>query len=375
MHVVVNAGELAAALKVVSPAVAGRTTLPILTHVLLDAHDDRLTLSATNLEISLRTSIPAEVATPGQTTTTEAKLSAWAGLQPKGAAVTLKADAKNLALTCGRDRARLSVADPDDFPPLPAVEGQSFILASDLLARGLDLTLPSVATQEISRPVLSGLLWAFAGDALKLAGADGYRLGAATVALVEPVDDPLSLIVPRAAMLALKGLLGGSTTVLVETSWKQAQVAFTAGETRLCSRLIEGQFPDYQRIIPTEFKATATVQTAALALQIRSAQLAGRDAPVRIRTDPGQGTLTVWSRDPDAEHEGVIDSEVSGESLEIALNAAYVLDALEALDSERVMVGSNGATSPCLITAPEDTSGALQVVMALHVPGAKAVAA
>jgi DNA polymerase-3 subunit beta len=374
MQIVVNAGELAAALKVIHPAVAGRTVLPILTHVLLDALDDRLTLSATNLEISLRTSIHAEVSKPGRATASEAMLSEWVGLQPKTVATTLKADAKNLHLTCGRDRARLGVADAEDMPPSPNVEGQAFILAADMLARGLDLTLPSVARDD-SRHVLRGLCWTFAGEALTLAGADGHRLGVASVALVEPVEEPRNLIVPRTAMLALRGLLGGAATVLVETSARLAQVAFTDGETRLCSSVIEGQFPDYQRIIPVEFKTSATVQADALARQVRSAQLAGKTAPVSFRTDPDDGTVTVWSQDPDAEHEGVIDGEVRGEALEIALNAAFTLDALEALGGERVTLGFNGASSPCLITTPEDSSGALQVVMPMHIKGAKAVAA
>lgn len=364
MHCTVNAGELAAALRVVHPAVARRITLPILTHVLLDARDDRLTLSATNLEISLRTLIAAEVTEPGRTTVSEAKLSMWAGLQGRESTVTLKGDAKNLTLLSGRDRVRIGAIDADDSPPLPEVDAEPINVSAALLDRALTLTLGSVA-KENSRPVLFGALMTFKDDALEMAGADGFTLGFARVDLAAPVTETTALIVPGKSLATLAGLLGD--VGLVEISASQRGVAFVVGPITLFSRLIDGTFPDYRRVAPTEAKSVTVANTDALELQIRSAQIVDKTTPVRFRSDPKAGTLTVWARDVDTEHEGVIDAEVTGEALQFALRCDQALMAIKALASKTVEIRSNGPATPVLITIPDASDVAWQVLMPTHV--------
>lgn len=364
MHVTVTAGELAAALKVVHPAIAGRTTLPILNHVLLDARDDRLTLSATNLEINLSTSIPAEVSEAGRTTVPESKISIWAGLQGRNSNVTLRGDDKSLAVLAGRDRARIGTRSAEDFPPLPEMDAETINISAALLDRALTLTLNNVAKED-SRPVLFGALMTFNDGALEMAGADGFTLGFARVDLASPVSETTTLIVPGKSLTTLAGLL--DAVGLVEISASPHGVAFSVGATTLFSRLIAGQFPDYRRIVPTEAKNVTVANTSALELQIRSAQMVDRMTPVRFRSDPEAGTLTIWARGPDTEHEGVIDADVTGEPLEFALRCDQALTALKALASETVEIRSNGPAAPVLMTIPDTSDAAWQVLMPTHV--------
>lgn len=364
MQLTLKAGDLAAALKICHPAVPGKTTLPILTHVMLDARHGRLTISATNLEISLRTSVPAEVSTDGRTTVPEAKLATWCSFQHRDTDVTLKGDDKNITLQAGRDRAKLPAISAEDYPPIPEHDAEPINISAALLDQALDRTLGNVAKED-SRPVLFGALLTFDGETLEMVGADGFTLGLARVDLAAPVAERTTLIVPGRSLAALQSLLGD--VGLVEIKAGTHGVSFDVGPTTLSSRIIEGQFPDYRRIIPTEAKSTTVVNTAALIAQVQAAQMVDRATPVRFRPDPEAGTLTIWARDADVEHEGVLDAEVSGEPLEVALRGDQALLALRALGSETVELRLNGPASPVLLTAPGGEATAIQICMPTYV--------
>lgn len=366
MHVVVNSGELAAALKVVSPAVAGRTSIPVLSHVLLDARDGRLTLSATNLETALRTSVTAEVETPGRTTTSESRLSGWVSLQLDSSQITLKADAKGITVTAGRDRIRLGVADADDFPPLPDVDGETYEVAAALLSAGLAATLPSVAHED-SRPILSGLLFSFFAERLDLVGADGLRLGFSTFDLGDPVASSIALVVPRKSIETLRKVIPSTGNVTVRVGVRLAQVAFRAGDTELFSRLLEGQFPDWRRVVPTEFKTSVTVKAADITRQIKAAQLIGKNVAVRVGVDPDLNTITVRAYEDSDAHEGVLDAEIRGEAVDIALDGAQALTAIEALGADAIEFGFNLASQTMVLFNSENKTTGFQVLQPRHV--------
>ena len=364
LHVTIKAGDLAAALKLVHPAIAGKTTLPILQHVLLDARDGRLTISATNLEISLRTSIPAEVTAIGQTTVPEAKLATWIGYQGRDVDVTLKGDDKNVTLQAGRDRAKLPAISADDYPRIPERDAEPINVSAALLAQALSRTLGNVAKED-RRAVLQGACLTFEGETLEMVGADGLTLGFARADLAAPVAERTVLIVPQRSLAALSSLLGD--VGLVEIKAGLHGVAFDVGPTTLFSRVIEGQFPDWRRIVPTEAKCTVVVNTTALVAQVQAAQMVDRATPVRLKPDPEANTLTIWARDVDVEHEGVLDADVSGESLEVALRGDQALLALRALASETVEIRANGPDKPVMLTIPGADGVALQVLVPMYV--------
>lgn len=364
MELTLKAGDLATALKLVKPAVPTKTTLPILTHVLLDARDGRLTISGTNLEISLRTSIPAEVAAIGCTTVPESKLATWVGFQARDTDVTLKGNDKGITLQAGRDRATLPAISADDYPPLPEHEAEPINVSAALLNRALDLALWSVAKEE-SRPVFAGALMTFDASTLEVVGVNGSTLGFARIDLAAHVPEPTILIVPGRSLAALQGLLPDVGLVEVRASLKG--VSFDVGHTTLTSRLIDGIFPDWRRIVPVNVISTAVVNAAALEQQIRSAQMVDRMTPVRFKTDPDAETLTVWARDQDVNHEGVIDGTVTGEPIEVALRADYALETIRALGSETVELRLQGPNMPAMLVIPGSDGVAMQVVMPMWV--------
>lgn len=373
MHVTVNAGELAAALRVVKPAISTRPFAPILQNVLLEAAGTTLTLTGTTTELTLRTSVQADVAEPGSTTTSESRLSGWIDLQGGKAEVEIKADAKGLALSVGRNRARLGIIPSEDFPPFAALDAEAVTIPADRLIRGIELTLPSVAKED-SRPVLSGLLMAFSNETLKLAGADGHRLGIHSIQLDTAISEPVVLLIPRANVVALSGLLSSSGDVLIATNERNTLASFVVGPTTLITRLLDGQYPDYQRIIPVECACSCTVSAAELTNQIRAALLAVDENRVNFEIEEGRLKVHVRASGPFEEHEGYVDGETSG-AVTFCLNGAYTLDAIRALGSSQIVIATDGPGKPVLLTAPEGRETGLQVVMTMHIEGAKARAA
>lgn len=375
MQLTVNAGELATALRILKPAVGRAAFVPILSHVLIDARDGRLTLTASNTDLTLETSILATVTKPGRTTTSAAKLADWSALQTPKAELSLSADAKNLHLAIGRNKARLGVADADDFPMASIFDGLAITLPADDFSRGLDLALPSVAKEE-SRPVLGGLLLKFEGTTLTLAGADSHRLGVARLTLADTIADPLSLIVPRANVVALGGLLNTGGDLTIQTNEVRTRVQFTVGETSLGSSLLDGQFPDFMRVVPVDHKATITVSAADLVMQIQSALLAhgskALERPVRFRASADG--LLVWAQTEDMEHEGVATGEHVGETVDFALNGTFTVEAIRALGSEQIVIGSSGPTGAVLMTTPDGPERECQVVMAMFIKEAQVAA-
>lgn len=374
MQVTVSAGELAAALKIVKPAISSKSYTPVIQNVLLEASGDTLTLTGTNLgDLTLRTSIPADISTPGSTTTSEARLASWIDLQGGKAEVGMRADDKGLTLSVGRNRARLGIIPAEDFPPFATVDTDAITLPADRLIRGIELTLPSVSKDFIDN-VKSGLMLHFIGDRLKMAGLDGYRLGVIEIPLDGALSEPVSLLVPRLSIVALNALLGAGGDVLIATNEPNTLASFVVGPTTLITRILSGVYPDYNRVIPVECAASCAVPSAELTSQIRAAMLADDEKRVNFTIEAGGLKVQARASGPFEEHEGYVDGETSG-TVTFCLNGAYTLDAIKALGSSRVVITTDGPGKPVVLTAPEGRETGLQLVMTMHVNAAKARAA
>jgi DNA polymerase-3 subunit beta len=362
----VDQPSLHRALQTVARIVPNKSPLPVLEGILLEPADGVARLTATNLEYAISTLLPCEpnglqpAVLPGKRT------AEWVG-QVNGQ-ISLAIDGKRRAtLKAGTAETKMSGLDPEDFPPLPKVEGGAGAgFEAKALKAALARTIFAAAPDD-SRLVLSGVLWRLEGGELTLAAADGYRL--ATTRLQTDTDAQQTAIVPAKALHELERLLDGTTHVLTSLSANGSQIQFDLGNTQLLSRLIEGQFPDYARIIPRAPKATVLARSVELGAAIRLAQIVAGDAQI-IRCELTDDGLVIRASSEYGEHESTVtcQRDLGGELLEFNANARYLREAVDALDCDQLALDLVSGTSPIVLRDAADAERrTLQVVMTMHV--------
>src|SRR3954451_23545091 len=285
--------HLAEGLTVVGRVVPSKSTLPVLSNVLLTTRDGELQLTANNLELSVAHRVPAAVESEGDITLPARLLADYVALLDHGQKVQLELNAKThkVHLACGRYEANVAGIDAEDFPPVPAVSGgSSFSVPAGLLKQAISEVVFAAAPDD-TRPVLAGVLVKVGGGALTLAAADGFRLAVRTVDLPEGGPE-LTMIVPAKTLTEVARLLSDSEDeqVAINTTANGNQIYFAFGKTEITSRLIEGQFPDYNRIIPAESKTKIKLSTGDFLRATRAAAVFARDNSniVRLECSPAR---------------------------------------------------------------------------------------
>ncbi|MCC6731396.1 MAG: DNA polymerase III subunit beta [Chthonomonadales bacterium] len=318
----------------VAHAVSGRSALPILSHVLVQAEEGGLRLSATDLQLSIALSIPATVEEPGALTATARVLTELLGTLPESE-VAISVDRSHaVRLHCDRSDYKLLGLPPEEYPRLPEVqEANSFRLPQARLRSMIRDTVFAVSTDE-ARPILTGVLMDFADNSVRFVATDTHRL-AMRQAPVQNGQGAQAAIVPARAMNELQRLLTGDEgDVHVRLSGNQVMFA-TPGGAGVVSRLIEGQFPNYQRVIPSAHRTRLTLETQPMLRAVRRASIVARGSLDRVvlRTLDDRLTITAESS---AEGNAYEEVEVAreGDDVQIAFNAKYLLDVLGVLDEE-----------------------------------------
>jgi DNA polymerase-3 subunit beta len=367
---------LAEGLATVDRAVPSKSPLPVLSNVLLACDEGRLKLVANNLEMAISAWIGADVADPGAVTLPARLLSDFVtSLGGGDVQMTLKPGTKTMNLRCGRYEANINGMDAADFPAVPSVdEGAHCRITAKTLRTAISQVAFAAATDE-TRPVLSGVLLTVDGEELTMAAADGFRLAVRSAPLLEGLADKLSVIVPARALIELSRILPDvDDPVEIGATPNQNQVMFQYPGLLLVSRLIEGQFPDYQRIIPQSYQTRVVLPVSDFLQATKTAAVFSRDNSniVRISATPSGDELTPGRVDVAAssaemgDNAGQLDGSVEGEETQIAFNVRYLRDALEAVGSGEVALEITGPTSPGLLK-PVATSGNIHVIMPMHV--------
>ena len=381
--------NLADGLGMVGRVVPGKSTLPVLSNVLLATDEGRLKLAATNLEMAMSVWVGAHVEQEGAITLPSRILSEWVSLLDKDQQISLALNPRNkrVHLQCGRYESNMSGIDADDFPPIPSVEeGTSVTLDASLLKDALTQVV-FAAAQDESRPVLAGVLTRLEASKLVLAAADGFRLAVRELELPDGPEQPLNMIVPARALAELARVLPdeeGKTVELAATP-NRSQVLFKLGpssgsgyDVQLVSRLIEGQFPDYTRIIPQDAKTKALIGTRELLQATRAASVFARDNSmiVRLQLTPSEeqqelalGKVVVSSTSAEmGDNTGDLDASIQGDEQQVAFNGKYLREALEALNAPQVRLELTGPASPGIFRpSGGDSNGYLHVIMPMHV--------
>lgn len=373
--------NLAEGLAVVGRVVPTKSTLPVLSNVLLQAEaGGALRLAATNLDMAVSHRVPATVERDGQITLPARLLSDYVTLLDHGQKVSLDLNAKShkVHLACGRYEANVAGIDADDFPPIPTVSGGAGFSVDAATFKDAVGQVSFAAAPDDTRPVLAGVLVKLQGGTLTLAAADGFRLAVRTVELSQAGAD-ITMIVPARALVEVARLVSTEEgqEVRVASTASGNQVLFAFGQTELTSRVIEGQFPDYQRIIPASTKTTVILGTGDFLRATRAASVFARDNSniVRLECAPAEpgaasalGRVMVKSTSAEmGDNEGHLDASVNGEETQIAFNGKYLRDALEAVETPQVALQISGPSSPGILKPVAENTPYLHVIMPMHV--------
>ena len=367
--------NLSHGLSVVGRAVATRTTLPITQHVLFATDASRLKLSATNLEIAITTWIGARVEEEGAVTVPARLLTDFVNsLSRDNITARTAADTKLLELHCARVEARINGADPNEFPPIPAVdEGVATQLGPQELRDAIHHVVFAAAVED-SRPVLTGVSLNMEGEKLTLAAADGFRLAVHESTLLKPVEEPLSVIIPARTLQEVERLIEGQQEPIdVVVTPQRSQVLFRMKDIEIVSQLIQGTFPNYNQLIPDKHDTRAVVNLGDLQRATRTASIFAKDGSGIIRlqmaTEAGgqPGKLIISSRAEEVgENTGDIEAEVEGADGKIAFNSRYLSDVLAVIGQDKVALEMTTSSSPGVIR-PVDGDNYVHVVMPMFV--------
>jgi DNA polymerase III subunit beta len=362
--------NLARGLSVVSRAVSARGTLPVLSNVLLRTEDAGLRLTATNLEIAMSYWVPGKIDDDGALTVPARLMADVVSSLPASERVDIESEgATTLRLRCGRHQAHLRGIDAEEFPVIPvAGERPTTRIGQRALRAALGQVVFAAASDE-ARPILTGVLTRFEGDRLTLAAADNYRIAVKSMATLDPVEET-SVVVPARSYQELARVLGDTddSVDLILTPTKN-QILFHLEGVDLVSRLIDGQFPNYQQVLPGSHTTRATVDRQELLNAVRlSALIASSSANVvKLRLAPDDSTLTVAAAADIGDTEAQVEAAVEGEDVTVAFNARYLQDALANLGSDQLALEFSGALSPGVIR-PIGDDDYVHVIMPVRTP-------
>jgi len=359
MNVSVMQENLARGLQTVSRAVSSRATLPVLANVLLKTQDAGLKLTATNLEIGISSWVPGKVEGEGGITV-PAKLitDLVASLPNQRIDLELSVKDRTLKLTCGGSRASIKGIEADEFPVVAAIgEAPTTAVASRALREALTEVVFAAASDE-SRPILTGVLTRFAGETVTLAAADNYRIAVRTLTVERPVGAELTIVVPARSYAELIRILPDSDDPIeVTVTPNRSQALFHVEGTDLVSRLIEGQFPNYEPVVPKRdaWTARAVVDREAFLAGTRRASIFARDSAnivkVEVGGDGSDGSgiaITAHAADV-GDNADSLEAAVEGSPTTIAFNARYLIDVLANLGSDEAALELSGPLAPGVI--------------------------
>ncbi len=338
-------------LQAVIGVVERRQTMAILSHVLLRTEDGKLKITATDLEVELIAEADVENSEPGEITVPGRKFYEICRALPDSCQVDFSLSRDRVTLKAGRSRFTLSTLTAADFPTVEELAGeQKLKVGQEDLRWLIDKTQFSMAQQDV-RYYLNGLLLETSAKQLRAVATDGHRLALAEIALKAAAKDQAQVIVPRKGVLELGRLLDGDDDLVVALGSNHVQVE--CGRVRLTSKLIDGRFPDYARVIPAEAPSRVKVNRELLRHALQRTGILSNEKYRGVRLELAPGTLTMSANNPDHEEATeTIELEYEGEAMEIGFNVNYLLDALAAADSEDVELHVTDANSSCLIVSP-----------------------
>jgi DNA polymerase-3 subunit beta len=376
MKVTCKQTDISRGLSVVSHAVATRSTLPVLANILIATDENRLRLSATNLEIGITCWVPAQVAEEGSVTVPARLLTDFISGLPQGTVeMNLPSGSYTLSVKSTRNAANIKGMDAGEFPTIPTADSDEppVLLDAAMLKEMIGQVAFAAATDE-ARPVFTGVLAQVADDKITFAAADSYRLAVRSADLASnghPVGD---ILIPARTLTELARILPAEGVVQMVITPNRSQVLFHLDNLDLISRLIDGAFPAYQRIMPQSHEMHAVLDTGEFRAAAKSVALFAKDSNNIVTLtieqgaadgiEPGTAMLQATAEEL-GDNTSVVSAAVDGKGLRIMFNVRYLTDVLAVIDTPKVVLELESPQKPGVVR-PDGTDDYTYVIMPMH---------
>jgi DNA polymerase-3 subunit beta len=366
MKFTITREKLQEGLVAVAASVPAKTTLPVLSNILVEAIKDGIRLSGTDLDIAVSTLVPAEVDAEGAVTLPAKKLLEIVRELPSAAIRVTAAGEQRVNLECGRSRFKLLGIPRDEFPSFPPVRFESpWTILSGELQKLIGHVAFAASTEE-SRPILNGVLWELRKDQMRMVATNGHRLARMDMA-VGGGRAAADFIVPPKALDQIRRLFGAADEIEIAKS--ENHLGFRSGQTLVYTRLIEGPYPNYEQVIPRDNDRIAVIDKVALSSTLRRVGVVASDQTHRVRLAFSGGALKFTVSTPDlgeAQDEMAVTYE--GEPIEIGFNANYLLEILKYMPTDEVRLSMKAPERAATIEPAgwDDPASYLCLVMPLR---------
>ncbi|MCK5129715.1 MAG: DNA polymerase III subunit beta [Clostridiales bacterium] len=351
MRIKLDKQSLCNAVATVNHAISSRTTMPILEGIKIKTTKEGVQFTCYDMTLGIETVILATVQEEGEAVVPGRLFYELTRKLPDDADVDMYFDKTSVEIVCAGSKTHIQTLPAEDFPMLPDIEENvQFNFSQEKIKNMIKRTLFAAAIDE-SRPVLTGVLFEIDSDSIRLISLDGYRMAISGKDIGEK-ENLVTAIVPSATLSEVGRLLENEGSVKISIS--QSHILFQTGNTRMISRLIEGEYIKYRQIIPMEWQTRFTMSSIALAQSIDRAATISSGSNNLVAFNIGSNQVNIDSENELGNVHEVITTQVEGKEIQIAFNARYISDILKNIESQDIVLSFTTNVSPCVITPAED---------------------
>ena len=355
MIITCNTSELNKAIQTAQKAITSKPSTPIFSCLHLITCNGRLVIQCMDLNMAISCTIDANITEPGEIVVSAKHISELVRkLSAETVTISKNQENKTIKVASGNSEYQLLLMNEDDYPKFPDFNGdKSITIADDKIKELIRKTIFSCSNDE-ARPLFTGILVESKDDKLTFVGTNTHRLAVKFIS--QPTQENLSMIIPSKVLNEIARNLTSDMPQEVKISLLNNQIMVIIDDVIIVSRLIEGKFPDYNKVIPAKFAVKCTVKAKELAGAVERVALFSTDGDYStVKMSINQGEITITSSSPDVgTGKEVLPCTTEGDALNVAFNAKYILDILKNVDAEEVLLSMNTSLSPVCITAPEE---------------------
>ncbi len=363
MNIRIKQEDLSGVLSLVTGVVPTSSAIPVLSNLLLETDGDKLRISATDLDISIISSVACEVGKQGAITVAAKRLQEIVRELPDED-VDIKVDGEKISIKCSRSTFRMMGMEKEQFPKIADLSKEKKIkISGGLLEKMIRRSVYSVARDD-TRPVLSGVLWELGSAETAMVGTDGHRLARMAVAGDFGVSEDVAVIVPPKALAQIQRLVAAGDEV--EVAIDKAFVGFFVGDTVVYARRIEGTFPNYRQVIPTDNPNVMTIDRSDLAAAARRVSLLADSKTHKVKMHLGKDGVRLTASTPDlGEAEEELQAAYEGEDMVVGFNASYIMDVLKTTESDAVRFELGSPVGAAIIKPAEEPEGETYICLVM----------
>lgn len=332
---------------IVQKAITGKTNMPVLDGIFIEARNNELTLIGSDKDISIESKIRAEVIEPGKIVINSKIFGEIIRKLPNSEIKIETLENNTVQITCLKSIFNLSHMEPDDFPELPMINKNDIFSIPQITLKNMIKGTSFAVSQDESRPILQGILFEVNEGRMNLVALDGYRLAVRT----ENIDtiNSICAVIPGKTLVEVGKILEDSDEN-INITFTTNHILFTMGETKVISRLLEGEFINYKSLLPQDYKLLMNVKRQDLQNGIERASLMSNDSNSNlIKMDIEADRLVITSNSQIGKVREEVSIDIEGEPLQIAFNSKYILEILKNMDAEDLLVECTSSVSPCII--------------------------